>query len=265
MKIVSWNVNHTASHRPIHPMLARCLAALSPDVVVLNEFVDFPTYKDRGDRDEFYKDMEEAGYSGKLISGGNHIKRQFYDNQVLVLSKSTIQTGNVPSPKMDNRDMEREEHSPATNYINVAIQKFNIDIIAFRVPYFIKKQANSFLSYWDAFLYNISDIETGRMLFLGDFNVDIFGVNGSGSRDWRKKVQAKIEAMKTKGWHYHKPKGDFSYRGISGDGSCLDHAVLGNQVQYVHSEYLFEVDGMPVWGAKKDGISDHLPLLLEIE
>jgi exonuclease III len=90
MRLLTWNVGHQTRARTIPAEAARALAGLSPDIVVLNEYV----YS--ADHQDFYSALTEHGLTHSLIS--DHAVGQ---NQVAIVSRHKLDSsgaivGSVP-------------------------------------------------------------------------------------------------------------------------------------------------------------------------
>lgn len=57
MKILTWNINHRISKKKIPREMAEALASLSPDIIVLTEYVEGPSHN------QFLADLKSNGFS----------------------------------------------------------------------------------------------------------------------------------------------------------------------------------------------------------
>ncbi len=57
MKILTWNINHRIGKKKIPLEMADALASLSPDIIVLTEYVQGPSH------DRFLNDLKSNGFT----------------------------------------------------------------------------------------------------------------------------------------------------------------------------------------------------------
>ena len=69
MRILSWNLNHRATRRPIPAWIADAIAAQSPDVLALNEYVDARnTATCRSDHERFFDALDAMGLTHRRVT-----------------------------------------------------------------------------------------------------------------------------------------------------------------------------------------------------
>src|SRR5690242_8235957 len=87
LRIVAWNLGHQVQERPIPQQFHQAVSLLSPDVLVLNEYVHGPT------RDAMVEALKKEGLNPPLVS-----KRLNGQNQVLIASRRPAREGDVRGP-----------------------------------------------------------------------------------------------------------------------------------------------------------------------
>jgi Endonuclease/Exonuclease/phosphatase family len=237
MKILSWNLNHRIQMKKIPNAVISIIAEISPDLVVLNEFVD------GAERDAFKYRLEEIGFP--YISVSKKTNRQ---NQVLIASKAKHEDGDLKPPSYDDSSM--------TNFLHVLLPRFDIEIVGLRAPAYKKNQELEL--YWSQLLEIISSTVSRNIVFIGDFNCNPEVSKTPGARA--------INLLREMGWRIPHPDGDWSYISQNGQSvSCLDYALGSPGVGNISGTYVPKLGSHIIAGPKKqDPISDHAILISEI-
>jgi hypothetical protein len=71
--------------------------------------------------------------------------------------------------------------------------------------------------------------------------------------------------MEAEGWHHAKPPGSRYWTPGGGLGEQLDHAFFSPHFRIPGAEYVRASGGFTFAGKGPDALSDHAPLLVEVE
>jgi hypothetical protein len=94
-RIIAWNVAHQAKARPIPEKLVGALMPLSPDIIVLTEFVPAEVNKKGRSRKPLYEALNTAGFSYLHPQYPPEISRNGFRNHTLIASKYKMQPGDL--------------------------------------------------------------------------------------------------------------------------------------------------------------------------
>lgn len=237
MRILAWNVNHRTTQKRIPPDMAVAIGSLSPDVVVLTEYVPGPS------REQFIADIDAAGLSYILTS-----LRVPGQNSVLIASRMPIEAGHIHAPAI----------APAlpSNVLHVHLPESGIDVLGLRIPDYSGTPALR-RACWDWIQEVAREIHQRPSTILGDLNTDpTYSPARCGDRFAR---------MEDEGWHHAKPPGSSYWTLKGGLGKQLDHAFFSPHFRVLAAEYVREFRGFTFAGANPGAMSDHAALLVTIE
>ncbi|MEI7856889.1 MAG: endonuclease/exonuclease/phosphatase family protein [Methanomicrobiales archaeon] len=244
MKILTWNVAHqTHTANKNLPEMAEALASLSPDVIVLTEYVPGKLHT------KFTSDLNALGFEWKISHASPTIRRQ---NQVLIASHTPLVEGDIIAPLI----------SPAfpSNVLHVRVPEMGFEVLGLRVPMPLNPDIRS--KYWNWIADTAPQLRDRPSIILGDLNNDTGAKGPNGG--------VRFNQLKEGGW-YRAPASGKSY--WSKDGaveSRLDHALFTPHFVIGKSEYITE-SGRSVFANIKPAnfnpkaMSDHAILLVEFE
>jgi hypothetical protein len=129
LRIVAWNLNHRIREKVIPEGVATAILSLSPDVVVLTEYVEGP------DHASFCTILKAYGLATQL-----HSEFKPRHNHVLIASKSMAALGTFVPP-------DTLPHA-VSNCCHVRLADPSLDLVGLRVPVESPKQNRC---YWDWF------------------------------------------------------------------------------------------------------------------
>ena len=229
MRFITWNVGHQTGRKPLPEEAAAGIGRLSPDVVVLTEYVYCPTHE------AFLNALAGQRISHRSCSA--YVPNQ---NQVLIASRRPLTAGSVVC------DVEL---SAATrpNWLHVRTGGF--DVVGFRRPMF-KGVPQGTTRYWDWFTERIAPLMAGAAVVLGDFNA---------ARQAR--VLSRVRAQ---GWQLVSPDHGWSFRSKVGGEFAIDHALVSPALRSSSATYHREAGGYAFAG-DKSGYSDHAVLCIDVE
>jgi exonuclease III len=235
LRLVTWNVAHQARPRIIRPDLPSAIASLTPDIVVLTEYVV-------GASHQFFVDALTAhGLSQVCISA--EVKGQ---NQVLIASRPAIKEGDIRAP-----DLAPQVPS---NLLHVRLCSVRLELIGLRVPMFAA--AAQKWAYWDWLAAAAESLRGRPCVILGDFNADPTSTTSASG--------ARLRELASRGWHLALPARGWSFRSHAGRESRIDHALVSPALGLVRSQYVADRGGFHFAGPNKGALSDHAPLLLTL-
>lgn len=237
MRIVAWNVAHATREKVVGPGLLRAIADLRPDVLTLNEYVHGPS------RSSLLSGLHEFGLPHVVISD-----RIGINNQVLVAARSPCLRGDLTGPATT-------DGAGASNFLHVYIPSARLELVGLRAPAYERR--GELRRYWDE-LSRIIDVVRGRrILFVGDFNVDP-------DRD-RYVGTPHIRRLEAAGWQLPRSTGPWSCETRAGRRSRIDHALVAPVLALPSADYVVEEAGTWRVGNASGAISDHAPLVVEID
>lgn len=236
MRLLTWNVAHQARPRVIRPELARAIASLAPDVVVLTEYVV-------GDSHAGFTDaLRAGGLSQTCVSA-----RARGQNQVLIASRLPSEEGEIRAPALAPQ--------VPPNLLHVRLRTIGLELVGLRIPMFAA--AAQKWAYWDWLAAAAEQLRGRRCVILGDFNADPTRP-GSASG-------VRLRQLAAQGWTLALPPRGWSFRTHAGRESRLDHALVSASLGPVHSRYVVDRGGFHFAGAHKNALSDHAALLLRLD
>lgn len=115
MKILAWNVNHRARPKAIPRGISEAIGALTPDLVVLTEYVPSSSH---------------AGFTSALETFGllhTHISAEApKENRVLILSRWPLVHGDIHAPPI--------APSVPSNALHVDVPDQGVALLGLRIP-----------------------------------------------------------------------------------------------------------------------------------
>lgn len=236
IRIVSWNLGHQTHERPIPVGFLDAVKALSPDVLVLNEYVHGES------RAQMTADLKGMGLG--IVSVAPHAPGH---NQVLIASRSPHSIGDLTGPAT----------TPAAtaNFLHVVMA--GTEVVGMRAPAY--KEPEQLSRYWDETERLITGTVTRCIIFIGDMNCDPEHPRKAGGRA--------LNRLRDAGWQVPKPEGQWSFISKNGRVSArIDHAICSPKVMQPSARYVTRIDGLVLAGAAAErAISDHAALVLELE
>lgn len=228
MKLVTWNVGHRKSRKPLVPDLAKALATAKPDVVVLTDFL--PDISDK----PFTDALDKAGLKHRRTS--KPVKAQ---RQVLIASREPLAGGDIECSDMSN--------ATKSNWLHVRTES-GTEIVGFRVPMFQKKGGKH--QYWEWLINEALPrlIEKPAVL-VGDFNA---------APQYRPLLLA-VAA----GWQLATPSAGWSHKTPKTEGVAIDHGLVSPHFRIANTEYVEKLGGMILTGSPT-AYSDHKALIVEL-
>lgn len=236
LRIITWNVRHQTNAIPIRDEMVEILLSMQPHIVVLTEFVPAANHE------ELIKLMSNSGLKYTALSklDGKH-------NGVFICSTFPIEKGTITAPPI----------SPACppSALHVTIPSLGLDILGIRMPAYKKSSLRR--EYWN-WIESEAARAIGRpTIIIGDFNTD--------STHSRARCGDRLSQMVKAGWTHAAPKEGSSYWTSKGKPLSLDHAFVSPQFEVYGSEYVSNFSGKNFVGRKREFLSDHAILSLDLQ
>lgn len=236
MRILTWNLNHRIREKPIPPDLSKAIASLSPDVIVLTEYV--PGSSRKG----FKEDLSAIGLG--YMCESDYTPKQ---NHVLVASRYPVQKGNILAPAID-------EAFPS-NVLHVSIPDKGFDLLGIRVPDY-SKYPKIRRACWDWIISTASSVKQRPFILIGDFNTDpSYPKARCGDR---------IGRLINDGWQHSSSRADASYWTPKGHGVCIDHSFVTQHFMIQNVRYIREEGEYIFAGKGNTALSDHAALIVDV-
>jgi endonuclease/exonuclease/phosphatase family metal-dependent hydrolase len=238
LRVIAWNVNHRARGRAIHPNLVEAIASLNPDVIVLNEYVH------RDTRRQFFDQLTEHDLRYQLVS---HVTPHG-ENHVLIASRSPIELGSIRAPGI--------EKSIPSNFLHVRLPQDGCEILGLRIPDY-SKQPKMKRTCWDWIIEMAATAKDRPFVMIGDFNTD--------PEEPSTLCRACVGKLTDDGWKLATPKQGASWWSVNGKPFRIDHAFVSRHLNVLESRYVAGFGELGSIGNDEHSLSDHAPLLIEIE
>ncbi|KKG14874.1 hypothetical protein EO98_03805 [Methanosarcina sp. 2.H.T.1A.6] len=236
MKLLTWNINHRTFNKIIPYHMAKAIASLTPDVIVLTEYVPGSSHQ------RFIEQLDSYGFTHHVIS-----KRALKENQVFIVANTTLESGNILAPT-------NIEKSVPSNALHVRLPQKDLDILGLRVP--INKLKIKRKN-WDWIMTIAAEHRDRPFVIIGDFNTD--------PEYQPSKCGDRISQLVDEGWQHAMPKSGASYWDIkTGNGKRLDHAFISRHFDVLGAKYITSSGSYVFAGNKSEAMSDHAVLLIEI-
>ena len=234
MRIVAWNLGHQTLERPIKAVLQPAIAALQPDVLVLNEFVDGAT-----------RSALKAALAGQGLAHVRSSDRIGRHNQVLIASKTSLESGSVIPAALDE--------TATSNFLSVRTGTSDLEVVGLRTPaYKTKKDKERF---WQALDSTIRPATSLPIIFIGDLNADPNDAKSPGGRT--------LATLRQGGWQIPEPEGDWSFA-RKDVRTRIDHAVVSPRLRVVKATYCSTIGDL-VCAGPHPALYDHAPLCIDLE
>ena len=232
LRVVTWNLNHRARQRQIAPAVSQAVAALSPDIAVLTEYVEGQSHSD------FVTELAKLGFSTVFRSA-----KTVGQNQILVASHLPIALGTFRAPALD----------PAlpSNVLHVRVPEFEIDVVGIRVPAY--ENAESTNACWNWLANATAAFLTRPAVLIGDFNVDPSRASG-----------ARLRQLIGAGWQHAWQEDGWSFCSTGGSKTRIDHAFVSPKIRVRRASYVSTV-GSYVLAGTRSALSDHAALVVEAD
>lgn len=238
MKLLTWNINHRTFNRKIPYHMAKAIASLTPDVIVLTEYVPGSSHQ------RFIEQLDSYGFPYHVMS-----KRVLKENQVFIAANTTLECGKILAPT-------NIEKSVPSNVLHVHLPQKDFEILGLRVPDYGNKLKIKRKN-WDWIMKVAAENKDSPFVIMGDFNTD---------PEYKPaKCGDRINQLVDEGWQHAMPKSGSSYWDIkNGNGKRLDHAFISRHFDVLDANYISESGSYIFAGKKSDAMSDHAVLLVEI-
>ena len=239
VKILAWNLNHRAARRRIPAWVYGAIAAESPDVVILTEYVE---------------GEDHAHFVGELAALGlvhaDKTKRQGRQNELLVLARQPLKPGGIGVPAI--------HPSVPSNFLHVRLVQCGIDVIGFRMPAFAGKELPRKRETWEWLIGELASLDH-RTVVVGDFNTQ--------QGDASVLCGDCLERVAALGWTVAIPSDGFSWKSPGrGSGRKLDFALVSPGLRVESVSYSWAFTGLATEAAElRTGLPDHAMLLLHVE
>lgn len=216
--------------------MAKAIASLTPDVIVLTEYVPGPSHQ------RFIEQLDSYGFIYHVMS-----KRIIKENQVFIAANTILESGNILAPT-------NIEKSVPSNVLHVHLPHKGLDILGLRVP--INKLKIKRKN-WDWIMTIAVENKDRPFVIMGDFNTDPeYQPSQCGDR---------ISQLVHEGWKHAMPQSGASYWDIkTGNGKRLDHAFISRHFDVLDTKYIKSSGNFVFAGKKSEAMSDHAVLLIEI-
>ena len=244
MKILTWNINHRISKKKIPREMAEALASLSPDIIVLTEYVEGPSHN------QFLADLKSQGFSYWRLS--EYKERQ---NRIFIASRMPLGDGNIIAPT------DIIEAVPC-NASHVTIPQINLNVLGLRMPLPMNSQQKK--KWWDWVTTTARKNQKNPFVILGDFNTEPTTKGPDGG--------VRLLNLEENGWQHASPVTGASWWVRRDDivyEHRLDHAFFSNHFTIRDSKYITErgeyVFVKKPGELKPNAMSDHAVLLVDVD
>jgi endonuclease/exonuclease/phosphatase family metal-dependent hydrolase len=228
VRIASLNVGHQTWARPILPTVVAALLDLTPDVLILVEYVE-------GDgRPELRAALADAGLPHVATSPVVLRRPGSWWNQILIASRRPVE----PSGSPDVPGRTQGLHSAL-----MRVETGGLGLTGLRVP--MRSSAATWYAMWETLVPAFE----GDIL-IGDLNIDPVR---SGKRD-----QVPLRLLREAGWRRYTAEGVWSYRSGSGHTSTVDHVFTRGDIAVLSARYVSEP-------FVTEGLTDHAALVVDVE
>lgn len=234
MRIVAWNLAHQTREAPLPPSLDGALAALKPDVLVFNEFVD--------------GESRSTLRAGLAKLGLPHVRtscRVGKHNQVLIASAGPLEEGELTGPEMPGG-------AGVSNFLHVRLPEQALEVVGLRAPAY--ESADELHEYWRKLAALVRTTSDRRIVWIGDLNADPEAPGSLGGQY--------LSELRQEGWNVPRPSGPWSFV----KGTRIDHLLASRSVRVLSAEYVASMGGIAVASLdKRTRVSDHAALVATLE
>jgi exonuclease III len=268
MKIVAWNVAHRAVKKAIRvEMIPALVECFNPQIIVLTEYVES---NDADRRDIIRNALIAQKFDTRNIHTTTYKRGH---NSVLVATKMHSKKGNPPT----DAPPIFQTHA-ASNYLHISIPGLPLELVGFRMGTDKDYTDEDRRTYWKWLAQNVNEIDSTRVIAIGDFNLD--------PKDPKKRKEEVCEFKRLfltddpPKWMVPKPSGKWSHWGPSHtlekpSSSRLDHALVSTALTKLTTPVAkYEPDFVDPESNKRhvfcglkseDPMSDHAVLVLDVD
>ena len=237
LSVLSWNVGHRITRKPIPPALGEALISLDADVLLLNEFVDGGP-----DRDALRDQLREAGYLYFATSSAppRH-------NQVFAASRLPIEIGDINAPTQPDSHAE-------TNFLHLRLGGgTGLELIGLRAPAY--KSAGERRAYWSDLTAILRAAADRALVVVGDLNLDPFKKLSD--------VDDSVAFPEAEMFRAERPDGPWSFASLhdASRNSRIDHVLHTATVSVSGLRYLYVAGGVDLVGPESPHKGDHAILM----
>jgi endonuclease/exonuclease/phosphatase family metal-dependent hydrolase len=236
MNFVTWNVNHRSRQRSVPPTMAKAIASLEPDLVVLTEYVP------GADHTGFVSELAETGLVHALWT-----ERVVGQNSVLIASRARIVRGDLRAGTGDA--------AFPSNVLHVCLPDDGVEVLGVRIPDYSRLPALK-RACWDWVQEAADALQSRRSIILGDFNTD--------PSYSRARCGDQIAQLVHRGWNRAAPPSGASYCGPNGASVCIDHAFVSRSWAPDGARYVTDHSGFSFSGKQVGALSDHAALVVSV-
>lgn len=217
--------------------MAKSLASLSPDIIVLTEYVQGQSH------DQFLSDLKSHGFPYVMLS-----PFKIKQNRIFIASRTPLKAGSIQGPTDIIEAVQ-------CNVLHVEEETSGVNVLGLRMP--LPMNSTQKKAWWDWVMTTAQENKHKPFIITGDFNTDPKkspGPNGG----------IRFDKLNENGWTYDLPK-TFSWWWNNKDefGWKLDHTFLSSRhFTHPHSEYIQEF-GSYAFARRPTAMSDHAVLLVE--
>ena len=216
--------------------MAEAIWSLTPDTIVLTEFVPGPSRKG------FFAELASFGLIHRSVS--QYTQKQ---NHVLIASRYTLNAGAIQAPAIAS--------ALPSNVLHVLQADVGLEILGLRVPDY-SKQPHIKRKCWDWIIKTVADFKDRPFVMLGDFNTD---PNYS-----KAKCGDCISKLLAEGWQHAAPTEGASFWSPRGHPVRIDHAFVSKHFSIQNARYVDVFDRYVFAGRGRRALSDHAVLVVDI-
>ena len=223
--------------RPIPELVPEAIKLLTPDLLVLTEYVRGPTHL------SFLSRLAGLGLGHTLISSESRGQ-----NSVMIVSRRPLARGRISGSTI----------APALpyNFLHVELPEDGLQVMGIRIPDY-SKQPRIRRACWDWFCSLAEKEVNSPTVMMGDFNSD---PNYSKSRCGDRFAQ-----LVEYGWQLALPEDGASYWSLNGHAVRLDHAFVSRDYRVISARYIDRVAGLILANRHSQTLPDHAALEIVIE
>jgi endonuclease/exonuclease/phosphatase family metal-dependent hydrolase len=213
MKLLTWNVNHRTLPRPIPDLVPAAIEELSPDLLVLTEYVRGPSHR------SFLSRLAGLGLCHALVSPETRGQ-----NSVMMACRRPLAPGHISAPPI----------APALpyNFLHVELSEDRLQVLGIRIPDY-SRQSRIRKACWDWLCSRAAELVHSPIVMIGDFNSD---PNYSKFRCGDRFAQ-----LVEDGWQLALPKDGASYWSPNNHAVRIDHAFVSKDYRVISARYIDRV------------------------
>lgn len=237
-RILAWNLNHRAGEHRIPPWIVSSIEGMSPDIVVLTEYVEG---RDHG---AFLDALSRAGLASVLLT-----RKLRGENQVLIAAREQLNPGELQPPPI---------HASVPQNMLHVVTAGGLNVLGFRMPTSKEFDARFKRPTWEWLLEAAAHLDTEPAIIVGDFNTAP-GDPRSGCGDC-------LDRLSQTGWRHIRPDSGYSFRHRSGRERQIDHGFVSPCVIARCAEYRWDFHTAAHDAPSGNtGIPDHAMLIVDLE